>query len=63
MLWYQIVTESEGAVGVTLSDKISLSHFTSYNAHFPIITASKIKYSNGSVHPLWASNISDLGNL
>ncbi|KAK7740791.1 Lysophospholipase 1 [Cytospora paraplurivora] len=51
MISYQIMEESEGAVGVTLSDITSLSNFTSYNAPFPIITASKINYSDGECAP------------
>ncbi|ROW10139.1 hypothetical protein VMCG_01835 [Cytospora schulzeri] len=51
MLSYQVMLESDGAVDVTMSDIASLSNFTSYNAPFPIITASKITYSNGECAP------------
>lgn len=51
MLSYQFMSESEGAVDVTMSDIASLSNFTSYNAPFPIITASKITYANGECAP------------
>lgn len=51
MLSYQFMSDSEGAVDVTMSDVASLSNFTSYNAPFPIITASKISRSTGECAP------------
>ncbi|KUI73279.1 hypothetical protein VM1G_09115 [Cytospora mali] len=51
MVSYQIMSESEGAVKVTMSDIASLSSFTSYNAPFPIITASKVDYPGGECAP------------
>ncbi|KAI3390998.1 hypothetical protein diail_8132, partial [Diaporthe ilicicola] len=51
MLSYQIMSGSEGAVDVTMSDIGSSSSFTSFNAPFPIITASKITPGSGQCEP------------
>lgn len=51
MLSYQIMSGSEGAVDVTMSDISSLSTFTSFNAPFPLVTASKITPDSGECEP------------
>lgn len=51
ILSYQLMYEKDGAVETTMSDIATLSNFTSYNAPFPIVTASKITYSNGECAP------------
>lgn len=51
MLSYQIMSGSEGAVDFAMSDIGSLSSFTSFNAPFPIVTASKITPDSGLCEP------------
>ncbi|KAJ0124003.1 hypothetical protein J7T55_012476 [Diaporthe amygdali] len=51
MLSYQIMSGSEGGVDTTMSDISSLSTFTSFDAPFPIITASKITPASGECEP------------
>jgi lysophospholipase len=51
MLSYQIMSGSQGAVDVTMSDISSLDSFTSFNAPFPIMIASKINPDSGACEP------------
>lgn len=51
MLSYQVMSGSEGAVDVTMSDISSLSSFTSFNSPFPIVTASDITPNSGECEP------------